>query len=804
MKTKVLFFAILLTSISFSGSLDSIQVGPGVMHYHEFIDSGPWNINIIKIDLQNPWLKFQTVKAGDKLLAFEKTSSMSARNKYEAHRVVAAVNGDFYNTANGEQIGAQIANGQLLKTNNDWLNAAFDINKKPIIGLNSFSGSVIVNDSIKSISSINKTRNTNELIFYNSFIGSSTSTNQYGTEARISPIDNWLVNDTIRCVIDTIISNVGNMSIGINKAVLSGHGSSASFIVNNFSVGDTIRVVLKLSPALPNLEQLIGGNTWLIQNGNVNPDNGDRHPRTAVGFNQDTTTFYMFLVDGRQPALSVGMTYKELGNYMKTWGVHNALNLDGGGSSTMVVRGNIVNSPSDPGGERSVSNSLLLISTAPTSQLASIRINPREIFIIGGKSITLTAKGFDEYFNPVTIPSGSLVWSCDPAIGTITQNGKFTASFDTVTGFVYAEVGNIRDSVIVHLTRISQIMLTPNPVILQPGQSQQMTATAYDTYNNVISLQQNAFQWSVTNNLGTITGNGYFTANNTGSGQILASVDSIVGTAELIVGSATTVMLDDFSDLSGYTLTGTKVNLSQCSFVLDNDIFISSPSSGKLTYSLETGGTSALYLNKEIPISGTPNKLSIQIYGDGKKHWLRGEFKDKDNETFLINFTSSDPGIDWINTWKYIEVDLSDAVPSWVNPAATLDFPIKWTRTYLAETNDAKKDNGAIYFDDFRAHYIATDVDDEMQMPENFKLNQNYPNPFNPSTTIGFETKSRELISLKVFDVLGTEVATLVNEYKPAGYHSVIFTNNYLSSGIYYYQLKAGSFVETKKMLLLK
>lgn len=318
MKTKVLFFAILLTSISFSGSLDSIQVGPEVMHYHEFIESGPWNINIIKIDLQNPWLKFQTVKAGDKLLAFEKTSSMSARNNYEGHRVVAAVNGDFYNTANGEQIGAQIANGQLLKTNNDWLNVAFDINKKPIIGLNSFSGSVIVNDSIKSISGINKTRNSNELIFYNSFMGSSTSTNQYGTEARIIPIDNWLVNDTIRCVIDTIISNVGNMSIGINKAVLSGHGSSASFIVNNFSVGDTIRVVLKLSPALPNLEQLIGGNTWLIQNGNVNPDNGDRHPRTAVGFNQDTTTFYMFLVDGRQPNLSVGMTYKELGNYMKT------------------------------------------------------------------------------------------------------------------------------------------------------------------------------------------------------------------------------------------------------------------------------------------------------------------------------------------------------------------------------------------------------------------------------------------------------------------------------------------------------
>ncbi len=812
MKTAISLFAILISSISFPGSLDSVQIGPGVTHYHQILDSGPWNINIIKIDLQNPWLKFQSVKAGDKLLAFEKTSSMALRNNYEEHKVVAAINGDFYNTSTGEQIGSQVANGELLKSNNNWLNVGFDVYKKPVIGLNSFSGSIITTDSIKNISGVNKTRNNNELIFYNSFMGATTSTNQFGTEARIIPIDNWLVNDTIRCLVETVISGVGNAAIGNNKAVISGHGSASAFIENNLSTGDTIKIVLKLLPSLPSLDQLIGGNTWLVQNGVVNPDNGDRHPRTSVGFNQDTTEFFMFVVDGRQPLLSIGMTYKELGDYMKTWSVHNGLNLDGGGSSTMVVRGNIVNSPSDPAGERSVSNSLLLISTAPTGVLASIKINPREIFINGGKSITLTAKGFDEYYNPVTIPAGSLVWSCDPLIGSITQNGKFTASFDTVSGFIYAEVGDIRDSVIVHLTKISQIILTPNPVILQPGQSQQMTATAYDNYNNTISLLQSDFQWSVTNNLGTINPSGYFTASNTGSGQIIATIDSVSGTAELLIGTSTTVMLDDFSDLSGYTLTGTRVNLAQCSFSFDSTIYISEPGSGKLIYSLTTGGTSALYLNKEIQISGIPSKLSLQVYGDGKKHWLRGEFKDKDNETFLIDFTSGDPGINWTDTWKYIEINLSDAVPSWVNPSAILDFPIKWVRTYLAETNDGKKDNGVIYFDDFRAHFIVTDVEKEEGIPGNFKLNQNYPNPFNPSTIIEFETKSRQLISLKVFDVLGTEVATLVNEYRPAGNYSVKFSKNNLSSGIYYYRLQATdpesnsgqNFTETKKMIQAK
>jgi exopolysaccharide biosynthesis protein len=810
----LLLAAILFPTINFANSIDSVVVGPGVTHYHQIIDSGPWNINVIKIDIQNSWLKFQSVKAGDKLTAFEKTSSMASRNNFEEHRVVAAINGDFYNTSTGEQIGTQVANGELLKVTGDWLNVAFDIDKNPMIGLQNFSGAIITSDSTKSISGVNKTRGTDELIFYNSFKGSTTSTNQFGTEVRITPIDNWFVNDTIRCIVDTVLVGVGSMSIGTNKAVLSGHGLSASFLLNNLNDDDTIKIVLKLTPALPKIEQLIGGNTWLVQNGNVNPDNGDRHPRTAVGFNQDSTQFFMFVVDGRQPGLSVGMSYKELGDYMKLWGVHQGLNLDGGGSSTMVVRGAIVNSPSDIGGERSVANSLLLISTAPTGPLAYIRINPKELFALGGSSLNLSASGFDQYYNPVSIASGSLVWSCNPAIGSITQSGSFTAAFDTVSGYIYATVGGIIDSALVHLTKISLIDLEPNPVILQPGQSQQMTATAYDNYGNLILLQQTDFQWSVTDDLGSISAGGYFTAANTGSGEIIAEIDTVSSSVPLTVGTSATIVIDDFSDLSGYTLTGTRVDLPQCSFVYDSTIFITEPSSGRLNYSLTTGGTSALYLNKEIQISGTPDRLSIQIYGDGKKHWLRGEFKDVDNEIFLINFTSGDPGIDWLNEWRYIEVHLSEAVPSWVNPNAVLTFPITWTRTYLAETNDSKKDMGAINLDDFRAHFITVGIEDAAQEPENFTLFQNYPNPFNGSSVIKYSLPKSSYVMLKVFNTLGEEIETLVNEEKTAGVYSVKITMNnlQLSSGIYFYQLtitdnEAGSgqgFVQTRKMILLK
>ena len=94
-----------------------------------------------------------------------------------------------------------------------------------------------------------------------------------------------------------------------------------------------------------------------------------------------------------------------------------------------------------------------------------------------------------------------------------------------------------------------------------------------------------------------------------------------------------------------------------------------------------------------------------------------------------------------------------------------------------------------------------------------FKLDQNYPNPFNPSTKIKFEIPSqsalggqndRTLVTLKVYDLLGTVVTTLVNEEKPAGTYEVEFVGVGLPSGIYFYQLKVGSYIETKKMILLR
>ena len=116
---------------------------------------------------------------------------------------------------------------------------------------------------------------------------------------------------------------------------------------------------------------------------------------------------------------------------------------------------------------------------------------------------------------------------------------------------------------------------------------------------------------------------------------------------------------------------------------------------------------------------------------------------------------------------------------------------------YYAETLDTF---GTMGLKDF-----TTDVKDITQtLPTDYSIEQNYPNPFNPSTKINFSIPNEGLVTLNVYNSLGQQVATLVNESKPAGTYQVDFEGAGLSSGIYFYKITSGNFTQSKKMILMK
>jgi len=107
-------------------------------------------------------------------------------------------------------------------------------------------------------------------------------------------------------------------------------------------------------------------------------------------------------------------------------------------------------------------------------------------------------------------------------------------------------------------------------------------------------------------------------------------------------------------------------------------------------------------------------------------------------------------------------------------------------------------------YNDIPENNIPEENIENKSVPDKFLLGQNYPNPFNPSTVISFAIPTQAFVTVKVYDILGREVKTLMNEIKPVGYYEINFNASDLPSGTYIYEIRAGNFVETKKMILLK
>jgi len=155
--------------------------------------------------------------------------------------------------------------------------------------------------------------------------------------------------------------------------------------------------------------------------------------------------------------------------------------------------------------------------------------------------------------------------------------------------------------------------------------------------------------------------------------------------------------------------------------------------------------------------------------------------------------------IEWVENGVEISIALGNQVNCRLIPYDQGGAIITWT--------DARSGNFDIYTQQVSAYGVLgqiTSVGENEVLPSHFVLNQNYPNPFNPSTTISFSIPNEELISLKVFNSLGEEVAELIDETKPAGNYSVSFDASKLTSGIYFYKISAGTFTQTRKMILVK
>uniref|UniRef100_A0A832DEH0 Phosphodiester glycosidase family protein n=1 Tax=Ignavibacterium album TaxID=591197 RepID=A0A832DEH0_9BACT len=380
MKLLTIFF-LSLYSIFPQINVQETQITDGVVHKRIVNQSDTLVINILKVDIKRPDLTIRAVKANELLGTKETTSQMFERYRLSGFNVIAAINADFFE-ADGEVVSNMISNGEIVKAVkfsdspfNEFTNSqlAVDSDDNLFVDQIVYSGNIILPNGIsEEIQRINSKPDSNSIILYNRFQG------------KITPDlpKEWFVADFVLFPLsstsDTLIyltngkTTFRNFEVPKEGLILSANNKYGHYLDREIQVGDTIKIVNEFSPKIKNLKSLIGGWPVLVKDGQNmirrNPSiegvtekfSDNRHPRSGIGFSENKKTFYMITVDGRQQS-SRGMTLLEFANLMITEGVYYGLNLDGGGSTTMVINGKVVNSPSDATGERLVGNSLLII-----------------------------------------------------------------------------------------------------------------------------------------------------------------------------------------------------------------------------------------------------------------------------------------------------------------------------------------------------------------------------------------------------------------------------------------------------------
>jgi exopolysaccharide biosynthesis protein len=329
--------------------------------------AGPWVINALRIDLNRARLQF--IHALDEGVGLETVSSLAAR-----YRAVAAINGGYFRTTGtfrGDSIGTLMLDKKLIsEPNNERASVGLLPSSRALVfGHLKFIGRISTGTTRRKISGLNRPVGEDELVIFTPEFHRTTLTTPEGVEATVR-------NNKIVSVRD----RTGSSLIPSDGYIISAVGESRAWVLKNLRRGRRLNLSMMLdsidnsqSREWSQVEAITAGGPQLIKDGGVLISNdaekinaafvSDRHPRTAIA-RLKSGRILLLTVDGRQPEVSVGISLPGLAELLLEFGAIEAINLDGGGSTTMVVKSKTVNHPSDQTGERPVSDAVLVYSRA--------------------------------------------------------------------------------------------------------------------------------------------------------------------------------------------------------------------------------------------------------------------------------------------------------------------------------------------------------------------------------------------------------------------------------------------------------
>lgn len=679
------------------------------------------DVHVIEIDLTNPYVSLNAMSG--------KNNSIAQRNNIlnmtKENGAVAGINADIFVMANdGAPLGAQVTSGVLMSSPSKLKGLqAFAITKdrKPVIDAYDFSGTVTAeNGNTFPIEGMNMSAyypevegvtysHVNTMYIYTSAWGGAERPNNSATK----PTE-VLVRDGIIEEISIDQPLVGQAPE--NGYILRTHGTAATFVKQNLAVGQMIQADYALvsqstkeliDPA--SFEMLIGGHTLLVDGGAASAFSRDiagvsgssYTSRTAVGYSKDGTKVY--LITSEKNGGNRGLTLKELQQVMVQLGVYKGINLDGGGSTTMIERplGNTtlqLSHPTQESSQRSVANGIGVFTSAPQGKLKGMLVSGSNVMFLG-QTAKYSVRGYDTYYNPLTVDPAAQVWSAADAIGTWQAN-EFTATKIGKTKItVKSDTAQAQyDVEVVGQDQIASMKINATSGMLTKGATISVPTSVKLNNGKTYNLSDNSIKWEFVGFKGTYK-DGKITVDevekNAKTGYAIARYDGFGAMIPFTDGEKVE-SFEDF-EVSRYAITSQvtpkETTTGTVRFVTD----LPEQKSGRalqIEYDFTNGtGTRAVYAafgSNGVTMPGSPTAMQLDVFSDNSNNWLRAEFVDADGKVHLVDIAKQ---LNW-SGWKKVRVNLA---------AAGMKYPAKLKRIYvvtIAEGDQSKlAPSGAIAID---------------------------------------------------------------------------------------------------------
>lgn len=394
---------------------------------------------------------------------------------------------------------------------------------------------------------------------------------------------------------------------------------------------------------------------------------------------------------------------KELAEMMVELGSWRAVNLDGGGSTTMVARhlgdtdAKLVN-VTKFGSQRSVPTAVGIFNTAPRGEFAGMVISGPQ-YVLKGSTTSYGAKGYDEHYHPYDLAAGEISWVVENENHGIFSGNQFTAqSVGEVR--LTAQYRDVVENYAIHIlgaNDIEKLSIMPGELFIREGDSVNLSVKVKAKNGTLFDATSQSVHLKESGGIGSVNGFTFTAGNKPGIGSIIAEYDGLTTSIPVRVGTFTQPWLT-FDHFDQTFHTGHPENIStHGSFTMtgNGEPVYRSEKALKLNYNFagaSAGEVRIAYgrLGKEpVPMPGNPLRLGVWVYGDNSGHWLRAEVIDSQGNRHLVNLAEK---VDW-KGWRYVTGDIP------YNAA----YPLSLKSLYLVNLPEGAQNRplqGTVYFDE--------------------------------------------------------------------------------------------------------